>query len=296
MGDFIIECKKSKIFDCFTFFNELDLLELRLEELYDYVDYFVLVEASYTFQNKPKPLFFLDNKKRFQKFLDKIIHVIVHDKPERYPNYTDYEYGWRLEIHQRNAISRGLVEATNEDWICISDVDELINPWVFNLLNDDYELFIICAETRMYFLNLVEKQKVSWKDWLKSFFSKKGKLKYYEKKYWTGSKIIKLKNFKQTANEVRWLNAKSSFRYTFIKNGGWHFTYFGGLEKIKEKIYSFSHAELIPLVENGKLEESVKKCLNFFNPQTKIYQAKNLDDLPLSVRRNPEKYSKLMLQ
>lgn len=288
--------KKSKIFDCFTFFNELDLLELRLEELYEYVDHFVLVEASYTFQNKPKPLFFLENKQRFQKYLDKIIHIIVHDKPERYPNYTDYEYCWRLEIHQRNALSRGLAKAKSEDWICISDLDEIINPQAFDLLNDDFELFVICAETRMYYLNLVEKQNVKWKDWLKSFFSKAGKLKYIEKKYWTGTKIIKLKNFKQTANEVRWLNAKSTFNYSFIMNGGWHLTYFGGLEKIKEKINAFSHSELIPLVENGTLEESLKNGRNFFNPKTKIQRTSNHNDLPKTVRKNPEKYAKLLLQ
>ena len=67
----------SKVYDCFTFFNEFELLEIRLNELDSVVDKFVLVEASKTHQGKEKPLFYNENKDRFKKFQDKIIHVIV---------------------------------------------------------------------------------------------------------------------------------------------------------------------------------------------------------------------------
>ena len=69
------------VFDCFMFFNELDLLEIRLIELSELVDRFVLVEATRTHTGFQKPLYFADNKSRFASFLDRIIHVIVDDLP-----------------------------------------------------------------------------------------------------------------------------------------------------------------------------------------------------------------------
>ena len=70
------------IYDCFIFFNELDLLEIRLSELYNYVDYFVIVEANKTFKGKSKPFYFEENKQKYKKYLDKIIHVKVYDMPK----------------------------------------------------------------------------------------------------------------------------------------------------------------------------------------------------------------------
>lgn len=96
------------VYDCFPFFNELDLLELRLRELSPVVDKFVLVEATRTFQKKEKPLVFEENKNRFSSFLDKIEHIVVGKFPGffykfRVPNAWDYEN------FQRDQISIGLV-------------------------------------------------------------------------------------------------------------------------------------------------------------------------------------------
>ena len=110
-----------KIYDCFTFLNEFDLLELRLRELYDYVDYFVLVEGDRTFQNNTKPLFYSEHNQRFDKWKDKIIYVPVTDMPE----HTD---PWGRERHQRDAILRGLTAAADSDIIMIGDVDEIPRP------------------------------------------------------------------------------------------------------------------------------------------------------------------------
>ena len=67
------------MYDCFTFKNELLLLDLRLHELSEAVDFFVLVEGTRSFTNRPKPLYFLENLERFKPFLDRIIHIIVDD-------------------------------------------------------------------------------------------------------------------------------------------------------------------------------------------------------------------------
>jgi hypothetical protein len=109
---------KPKVYDCFSFFNELDVLEIRLNELDKYVDYFVLVEMTVTHKGDPKPLYFEQNKKRFDKFLHKIIHIVVAD----YPQVND---PWIREHYQRNCIERGLNNCNNNDIIIISDVDEI---------------------------------------------------------------------------------------------------------------------------------------------------------------------------
>jgi beta-1,4-mannosyl-glycoprotein beta-1,4-N-acetylglucosaminyltransferase len=106
------------VYDTFIFFNELELLELRLNELSDVVDRFILVEATRTFTNKPKPLYYAENKHLFSKFNHKITHIIVEDLPES-------DNPWILERFQRNCISRGFNNMSDDDIIMISDTDEI---------------------------------------------------------------------------------------------------------------------------------------------------------------------------
>ena len=112
--------------DAFQVFNELDMLEVRLHELNETVHRFVLVEATRTHSNKPKPLHFGENKDRFAAFLDKIIHVVVDDLP-------DNSDAWVLENFQRNAMLRGLTAAHSNDLVVIADVDEIPLPYVHRL-------------------------------------------------------------------------------------------------------------------------------------------------------------------
>ena len=115
-----------KIYDGFTFFNELDLLEIRLNVLNDVVDYFILVEGSKTFKGEDKPFIFDENKARFAPFLHKIIHIKVVDYPEVDLTQDDnITLAWAYENFQRNAIDRGLTDAAQDDVIIISDVDEM---------------------------------------------------------------------------------------------------------------------------------------------------------------------------
>ncbi|MBV5330446.1 MAG: glycosyl transferase GT17 family protein, partial [Chlorobium sp.] len=111
------------IFDTFIFFNEIELLDIRLNILNDCVDRFVLVEATKTFQGKHKPLFFEQSKHLFERYKDKIIHVVVDDLPVNAAPF-DREY------FQRDAILRGLDGCGSEDLIIISDLDEIPNPEV----------------------------------------------------------------------------------------------------------------------------------------------------------------------
>ncbi len=113
----------AEVYDCFTFFNELELLRLRMEELNDVVDHFVLVESPISFTGKSKPLYFQENAVEFDKFKHKIIHVVI----PAFPNLTGDEEKdhWHRESYSRDAILRGLTNCQPEDVIFISDVDEI---------------------------------------------------------------------------------------------------------------------------------------------------------------------------
>ena len=108
-----------KIYDCFSYWDEDLLLDLRLNLLNKYVDYFVIIKGNKTWQNKPKKLkFSLEN---FKKFKDKIIYVQVQDMP-------DGDNPYLRENYQRNSITRGIKNAKDDDIILISDLDEIPNP------------------------------------------------------------------------------------------------------------------------------------------------------------------------
>ena len=127
-----------KVIDVFPFFNELDILEIRLNVLDPYVDYFILSEATKTFSGLDKPLYYQENKERFAKFEDKIIHNIVEDNTD--PNLHPYE----RDIFQKNSIKEIVMEkASDDDAIIWSDVDEVPNPEAIEEIDSYFEKDII---------------------------------------------------------------------------------------------------------------------------------------------------------
>lgn len=116
------------IYDCFTFFNELDILEIRLSILYKYVDYFVIVEADKSWRLNPKKFILDKERERFKKYFDKIKYIQVTDLP-------DDNDPWKIEEFQRNAITRGLQDCKDVDIIIISDVDEIWDPRILEECN-----------------------------------------------------------------------------------------------------------------------------------------------------------------
>ena len=212
----------TKIVDCFTFYNELDLLEYRLEVLYPVIDYFILVEATRTYVGKEKPFYFKNNHDRFSKYLDKIVNII--DDKLVIPNIERGEQ-WINEIHQRNSIDTGVRILENElssnDLIIISDLDEIPDPFeISRIRNENIPIIYSSLEQDMYYYNL--------------------NTKFLDK--WYHAKIVSYGYYKSSGS------LPSSIRmgapYQLISNGGWHLSYFGNTEFIKNKIESFAHQEL----------------------------------------------------
>ena len=180
-----------KIYDCFQFFNELDLLEIRLNILNDCVDYFVLAESTVTFSGLDKPLYYQENKDRFEKFNDKIIHLIIDDTPDGNP--------FERDVFQKNAIIRGLTKCSDDDIILASDLDEIPDPEVIEQLIDqcqDDKVYHFAQDLFYYYLNLKE---VSG-----NLLSYTGEFNNVDEKKWLGSKMCKYKFLKQhTVNGLR---------------------------------------------------------------------------------------------
>lgn len=120
--------KPVRIYNGFTFYSELDLLELRLQETSAAVDYWVLVEEKYTFSGKPKPLYYAENKERFSEFNDRIIHVVLDN--------SDGSNAWRRQQDARSAVITGLNRGGAEanDLVILGDLDEIPNGKILSLL------------------------------------------------------------------------------------------------------------------------------------------------------------------
>jgi hypothetical protein len=135
-----------KIFDVFPFYNELRMLDLRLHEMADWVDQFVIVESAQTFTGRPKPLVFALHRERYAQFADKILHVVVDD----YPPYIDS--AWAREFHQRNMGLNALSgRCAADDLVLITDVDEVVAREA--LAGFDGEFASLRMEQSRYFLN-----------------------------------------------------------------------------------------------------------------------------------------------
>jgi beta-1,4-mannosyl-glycoprotein beta-1,4-N-acetylglucosaminyltransferase len=210
------------IYDGFLFFNELELLDLRLHELEGVVDRHILVESSVTHSGKPKPMFFRENMARFERYLGKIIHVEVMDTPET-------KVTWDREIFQRNAILRGLSGAKPDDTLIMSDLDEI--PKAETLKKVIPPAGIVALNMRSYggYLN-----------------ARSGD--------WSYAKVTSVKTALQiTPQKLR------HDQHPKVEDGGWHFSYSGGPEKVHEKMNAFSHQEL-PVQRWNKLD-LLKKSL-----------------------------------
>lgn len=248
------------IFDCFTFFNEFDMLDIRLNTLNDVVDKFVLVESSITHSGQTKPLYFDINKEKFKPYLDKIIHIVVDDMDR-------LKGDWTREKYQRNSIMNGLKDVTkDEDIILISDIDEIPNP---KLISKNIEDKIYGFKQRLFYFYLNYEQ-LNWPQWI-------------------GTKMLKYKTLKKLTPDYVRVDLK---KFIPIKNGGWHFSYLGNIEQIRYKIQSFAHQEFNKSDIIDRIEENIKKKRDIFGRTEYIYTVVPIDNsFPEYIFKNKDRFS-----
>jgi len=258
--------RKTMVFDCFTFFNELDLLEIRLNELAGIVDRIVIVESTRTFSGQSKRLYYAENRDRYKRFADRIIHVVVDDMPP-----VENGNRWELERHQRRKIIDGLHGCSDLDIIIVSDVDEVpsaeILSGVLARLNHASplgdRLEVLCGCLKRLELRLRDRPLLGG---AASLVSQVGRLlfprgrvfrflhKHYE--YFLngyvndrllGASVMRASTLKRMfgkdCDRTRRIGYSKTNRGVALVKGGWHFSYLGGEESIIAKIEAFSHSE-----------------------------------------------------
>ena len=288
-----------KIFDCTTYFEEDLMMDLRFNILNDYVDKFVVSEATFSHSGNNKEIKFDPNN--FKKFKEKIIHIIVDKDPvgQTHKDLTDPQVKRsnsikRIEF-QRNEISRGLDQADDEDYIIYSDNDEIPNLKYFNLAKNKKKIILFKQNLYYYKFNLA-----------------------YSKLDWYGSKSCKKKNLKN----ISWLRNIKTKKYNYLRldtlfsntkyidlkiveNGGWHFTNLKTPEQLYKK---YLNDEMHSEFENKKMSiEEIEKKINqkyvnynhFADSKSSIEQKYenqftlekvNLEKLPDYIKNNVDNY------
>ena len=291
-----------KIFDCFMYFDEDVVLDLRLNYLSQYIDKFVIVESRYNHRGeKRNPQF---NLKKFQKFKEKINYILIDKEPEGIEEVNDNDSheeksrkfiinAAKRENFQRNIISQGIIEADDNDWILISDLDEIPNLEKNDLKKFTSPLVFFKQHMIYYKFNLL--------------------LENYS---WLGTKACKKKNLK-TPQWIRNIKDRpyswwridtyfSNIKYTNIKiieQGGWHFSYIKSPEDIEKKLKSYLHhreydvnpvgvENIRQIINNKKTIYDLKadKRANKFESSNKLIKI-DLSLLPSYVSENKDKFS-----
>ena len=290
------------IYDCFMYFDEDLLLDLRLNTLDKFVKKFVITEATYTHNGAKKKLNF--DIKKFNKFKDKIIYLVVDKQPEKILDFVDSDNkgqkgeklilnGMARDYFQREQLTRGIEDAANDDLILVSDLDEIPNLKNVNFTNIGNNILIFEQKMFYYKFNLL-----------------------YENFTWLGSKAVKKKNL----ISPQWLRNIKGKKYPkwrldtlfskkkysnlyFVKDGGWHFTCLRTAEELEKKLLNFAHhyeyEESGLTIEDLKKLIAEKKVIYDHNVDQKGYKwsgkstLKNIDIkfLPDYLTDNLKKYS-----
>jgi beta-1,4-mannosyl-glycoprotein beta-1,4-N-acetylglucosaminyltransferase len=241
---------KMKVFDCFKFFNELELVHLRFMEYYDKVDYFVLVESTKSHTGKKKDLIFQENKMNYIEYLDKVVHIVVDDLPD----YT-LENIWVAENFQRNCIMRGLEPlAQPGDKIIVSDCDELWDVDTFEANKHRSEPITFMQYLFYYWVNCLQKQL-----WAGTCCATYGTFEYPQQ----------LRNFaRETCGNP-------------VQPGGWHYSFMGGADKVRAKVENIAESHLIinQVGDVGEIQAKMDGILDLWN-RTEDYAQKEI--VPLS--------------
>jgi beta-1,4-mannosyl-glycoprotein beta-1,4-N-acetylglucosaminyltransferase len=256
-----------KIYDTFTFFNELDLLEIRLNVLNDVVDRFVIAESNRTFQNREKPLYFQLNKQRFSKFLHKIIHIVVDDMPDSKDTRL-------LESHQRNSIERGLTFCEPGDQILLSDLDEIPNPRTVKNVANSTGIRAFRQSLYYYYINYACKELHDLPWTIMADFD--GFMRPQDMR----QRLI-------TA-QASLLSGNMELDVELIDCGGWHFSYLGGVDAIIKKLSAFADPEYNKKAyqDSKRISQAISEGSDLFGRDFSFCKVPLNDHFPDYIRNN----------
>ena len=291
-----------KIYDCFMFFDEEMLLDLRLNIMDKYVDKFIITEATYMHSGKPKKLLFDINK--YSKFKDKIIYIVVDDIPPGLFSISSKEdidamgnkltlNGYMRDNFQRQKAQEALIELEPEDWIFINDIDEIPNLKNIDLRNIKNKILIFKQEMFCYKFNL-NSPSTPW------FGSRACKRKNFISPQWL--RDLKHKRYPLWRLDI-FFSKKKYNSISYVDDGGWHFTNIKSPEEIEKKLLNYTHHREFEesKITLSQLKEKIKskKAIYDLSADSKKYKwdsKKSLITIPISkmpdyIKENSDKYS-----
>ncbi len=210
----------AKIYNCFPFFNELDVLDIKFSQEYQHVDYFVISESTRDFMGRPKPLIFAENTGRYAQYLDKIIHLVVDDMPE-------HDDPFEREYHQRHSLMNISSRCGDDDLFIISDADEILRKEAIDSIRGLSGIAIFDMPMFQFYMNL-QQAPSGWK----ACYAASNKFL---------QRIEHISKFRWDRSSMNAVIADDGI-VTNIGEAGWHFTHLGGIESLKNKFNSYSHA------------------------------------------------------
>ena len=290
-----------KIYDCFMYIDEDTILDLRLNYLNAYVDKFIIVESKFTHSGEKRNTLFDIN--RFKEFKNKITHLIVDHEPMGIEEVHEYDNegeksrkyilnASKRENYQRNYITKGLEEATPEDIILISDVDEIPKIDSLDLKKIKNKLIFFQQQMFYYKFNLCLKS-IKW------FGTKVCKKKNLISPQW----IRNIKDRTYPLWRLDTLFSKNKYRdIYFVTDGGWHFSYIKDAKDIEKKLRSYLHHREYDIEPMGieKIDQMIKEKKTVYDLKVDMRSSKfskgqdltkiNLSQLPDHIQNNLDKY------
>ncbi len=260
-----------RLFDCFMYNNENLILELRLNTLEKIVHKFVIVESSFDHQGNKKKFKFNINK--FKKFKNKIIYLKLNKFPK---GLSD----WGRENYNRNYISKGIIQAAPDDYIMISDIDEI--PRINNTDIFENKKFTVFKQKMIYYrFNL---QNITEPHW---YGSKVCKKKYLKSPQWLRNQKVKTYSFWRL-DKINW---------NVIDNGGWHFSFVMSNSMISQKIRSYAHREFNNKKFNNlnSIDKKIRQKKDIFDRKLNFRKIKKMNELPVFLIKNKKKFKHLMI-
>jgi len=284
------------------YFDEDLVLDVRLNLLNDFVDKFVIIESSYDHKGeKRKPLFDI---KKFKKFENKIEYILKKDQPnnlEKILNDDNQKEHYRKSIFnaskressQRNFILNGLKEAQPNDWVIISDLDEIPNLEKINFKNVNNKL-IFFEQDMMYYKFNLKLENFTW------IGSRACKFKHLISPQWI--RDIKSKRFRWWRFDTLFSEKKYK-DILFLENGGWHFSYLKSPEDIEKKLKSYLHhidydqnplgiKKITEIVKNNKAiyDLNIDQRKNKFFSNNQLIKV-DINLMPNYIKKNTEKFN-----
>ena len=275
------------IYDCIPFFNELDILKLRMQILSPYVDKFVLEESTVTFSGKQKEMLFAKNREMFREFEDKIVYIAVDNSPMS--GVTTHE----RDKFQKNQLIRGLQACRPDDIVIFSDVDEIPKPETLQKILREFDPHKIYHLAQSMFYCFLDMEEVSG-----NLLSITGEFPGIKQKQWLGTKICSFANLPEEGIVYLREVSPGDRRSVRVADGGWHFGYMGGdrdvAKRIGDKVQAAAHQEYN---KSRYLNEAVDRLLcgeDIFGRNARFVRVPIDESYPAYLREHQEEYAFLI--